>query len=183
MPGRFALLTPPALLLVLAVPAAVQAHGLDAQAFSMPDGKVQIESWFTNGDVPHQAQVQVFRPDGGLLTEGRLDEKGTFVFSGPRAEALRVVVTAGPGHRKELEIPAEKPAPTAPPAAKIPLTDARPRETIKDVLVGLGFLLALAAFVLSLRNARHLRELRRETNHRDTEDTEKRKKREEREEG
>jgi HAMP domain-containing protein len=31
----------------------------------------------------------------------------------------------------------------------------------KDVLVGVGFVLAAAAFLLSLRNARQLRELRR----------------------
>jgi hypothetical protein len=33
--------------------------------------------------------------------------------------------------------------------------------SVKDVLVGVGFLLAVAAFVLSLRNARQLRELQR----------------------
>jgi hypothetical protein len=32
--------------------------------------------------------------------------------------------------------------------------------SLKDVLVGVGFLLALGAFVLSVRNARQLRRLR-----------------------
>lgn len=139
---------------------------------------MQIESWFSSGDVPRQAKVQVYLPDGTLLAEGQLDEKGIFVFSFTRAATLRVVISAGAGHRKELLIPearleqaaAESTAsaapdhlaqPSGPPSASIPLTDRSPQESVKDVLVGVGFLLALAAFVLSLRNARRLREFKK----------------------
>ncbi|MBV9123760.1 MAG: hypothetical protein JO112_10420, partial [Planctomycetes bacterium] len=177
----FGPLTPPALplalVLVLLGAGTARAHRLNAQAFVLPDQKVQIESWFSNNDVPHGAQVQVFRPDGQLLTEGTLNDQGIFVFSYERPEALRVVVSAGAGHRKELVIPeadlvrtaaAQAPASSStgqadsPEVHPVPLADRSSGISIKDVLVGVGFLLALAAFVLSLRNARQLRKFREE---------------------
>ena len=42
----------------------------------------------------------------------------------------------------------------------MPRADRSSQVSIKDVLVGVGFLLSVAAFVLSLRNARQLRTLR-----------------------
>jgi len=38
--------------------------------------------------------------------------------------------------------------------------EAAIKERVKDVLIGVGFLLALAAFFLSLRNSRQLRSLK-----------------------
>ncbi len=76
---------------------------------------------------------------------------------------MRVVIAAGAGHRKELSIPLTDLAgsliglskPQDPSAA-----DRSTRISIKDVLMGIGFVLALAAFFWSWRNARRLRELR-----------------------
>jgi hypothetical protein len=42
----------------------------------------------------------------------------------------------------------------------VPPADRGARVSVEDVLTGVGFLLALAAFGLSLRNARHIRELK-----------------------
>jgi hypothetical protein len=180
MRGRFAPLTPPALLLavlaLLATGGRAQAHRLEAEYHVLPDRKVRIESWFDltlTNDPPRGAQVRVLRADGTLLTEGRLDGDGTFTFPFEKAEPLRVVVTAGQGHHKELSIPAdelarvggaEKVPEAAAPGAALPEA-ARPAThatavSIKDVLIGVGFLLALGAFVLSVRNARQLRRLR-----------------------
>jgi nickel transport protein len=168
------------LLALLAVPLsarAAHAHRLDAQAFLLPDHQVQIQSWFDNGNVPRGATVQVFQANGQLLAEGRLDEKGHFLFALAAAEPLRVVVSAGAGHRKELTLSAADleqateagaKVPDASPTGQttsnpVPLPDRSPaaaiRDTVKDVLIGVGFLLALAAFFLSLRNARQLRSL------------------------
>jgi hypothetical protein len=81
-----------------------------------------------------------------------------------------VVVSAGDGHLKEFTIPVAdldhssdnaafpKEGASADPG---PFADRSSRVTVKDVLVGVGFLMALAAFVLSLRHGRQLRELRR----------------------
>jgi hypothetical protein len=132
----------------LAFAAPAQAHRLDAQVFVLPDKKIRVESWFSNGDVPHGALVHVYGAQNQLLYEGTLDEKGNWVFSYDRMEPMRIVVSV-PGHRKELPLD----------ASGVPQHDiAFP---IKDVMVGIGFLLALAAFVLSVRNARRLRALER----------------------
>jgi len=165
---------PCALLAALLSAGAAQAHRLDAQAFVLPGQKVQIESWFSSGDAAKHAKVEVFRAGHQLLTEGQTDEQGIFVFPFARPESLQVVISAGAGHRKELAISAADLAPTAQPSndvgAVAPVQEdaggepraLAKRETgapIKDVITGIGFLLALGAFLLSLRNARQLRRL------------------------
>jgi nickel transport protein len=176
MHGRFHPLISAAVLALgaLIVPAsAVRAHRLDAQAFLLPgQKKVQIESWFDDGHIPRGARVQVFRVNGQVLAEGDLNEEGVFVFSFTDPETLKVVISAGSGHRKELAIPKQTLASALPPEQQssgdrpenaddgkpIPLAHRDSPEWIKDVFMGVGFLLALAAFWLSWRNARQLRE-------------------------
>jgi cobalt/nickel transport system permease protein len=165
---------PPALLLALlalglaAAPA--HAHRLNADYRVLPGQKVQVESWFSiSKESPRGALVQVFRPNDQLLAEEHLDDKGVCVFRYTHAEPLRVVVSAGAGHRKEFVIPADKlPAAageTGDKASESPrhgdalaeretFADRSSDVTGKDVLLGVTFLLALSAFVLSLRNAR-----------------------------
>ncbi len=145
----------------------------------LPGHRVQVESWFDlTGDSPKGAQVRVSRADGSTLTDGKLDAQGVFVFSYAEPENLKVVVNGGAGHRKELEISARElaqssaattagtgkagPASASPqPDGVKPFADRSPRVSVKDVLIGVGFLLAVAAFALGLRNARQLRELKR----------------------
>jgi nickel transport protein len=168
---------PPALLLALSgflvTAGDARAHRLEAEYRVLPGQRVQIESWFDlTGESPKGAKVQVFRPDGQLLSEGQLNDKGLFVFSYSQPERLKVIVSAGAGHRKELEIPqsalatSSKTSPSenstasdsdATSPADVPFADRSPRTSLKDVVAGVGFLLALAAFVLSLRNARQLK--------------------------
>ncbi len=151
-------------LLVAVLPAS--AHNLEADYRVLPGGKVEVESWFDlTGKSPHDAEVKVLRADGSLLTHGRLDDKGLFVFSIEKPEPLRVVVSAGAGHRKELQIGAAILAktstlPTLPTtAAPAPFADRRTRVSIKDILLGITCLFTAAAFFLGLRNARRLRAL------------------------
>jgi cobalt/nickel transport system permease protein len=177
---------PPALLLAilgtLLAAAPARAHRLEAEAKVLPGGQVRVESWFDlTGDSPKGAKVEVLRPDGTPLTGGTLDDQGLFVFRVSKAEALTVVVSAGGGHRKEFVIPRAElervldpkaaeggpdrpPRGAAAPAGELPppSADRGARITVKDVLVGVGFVLAAAAFVLSLRNARQLREWKRQ---------------------
>jgi cobalt/nickel transport system permease protein len=175
---------PPALLLAvlgtLLTAAPARAHRLEAEAKVLPGGQVRVESWFDlTGDSPKGAKVEVLRPDGSVLTGGELDARGVFVFRAEKAESLKVVVSAA-GHRAECVIPqAELERAAAPQAsgggqlaqpaaettgatgaAATPAADRRSRVEVKDVLVGVGLVLAAAAFLLSLRNARQLRELR-----------------------
>jgi nickel transport protein len=173
-------LPPPALLLAVlgllwaATPA--QAHRLDADYRVRPDGQVQVESWFdVGGKAPAGATVQVFRANGAALTEGSLDEQGVFVFAPKEAEDLKVVVSAGAGHRAEFVVPGTKlqqatPAESSKPGgaavagpspAPTPMIAHTSQLAVKDVVTGFAFLLGLAAFVLSLRNMRQLREMKR----------------------
>jgi hypothetical protein len=144
----------------------------------LPGRRVQVESWFDlTGTSPRGAPVKVLRADGSTLAEGKLDSQGVFVFPYGEPEALRVIVNAGAGHRKELDIPARELArseaptttekgpgtpasPAAEPGEPKPFADRTSRVSVKDVLIGVGFLLAVAAFALGLRNARQLRELK-----------------------
>jgi hypothetical protein len=149
------------------------AHRLDAAYSVLPDRQVRIESWFDLGGVPKGATVQVFRPGQRLLVEGQLDEKGFFVFHYPAVEPLEVIVSGGAGHRKNFVIPAERleasddptpprePAPPSEAHETFRATNAGDiwRERLKEALIGISFLLALGAFLLSWRNARKLQSL------------------------
>jgi hypothetical protein len=150
---------------VLFVAAPVQAHRLDAEARAKTVRKIQVESWFETGETPRNAKVEVFGADDVLLTEGRLSEAGTFAFfadGGP----LRVVVSAGDGHVKTLQIPAanlEVGGAATDTTQPLPSADRTPAPWLKEAVAGVALLLGAASFVLSLRNARQLRELKRKS--------------------
>jgi hypothetical protein len=82
------------------------AHRLDAQCFVRPGWHVQVESWYETGDPPRGARVDVFGADGKLLTSGKLDKNGVFVFPWRETKALKVVVTSV-GHRAEATVTKE----------------------------------------------------------------------------
>ena len=156
------------LLILFCIASDARAHRLNAEYRVLPDKKIRIESWFdSTGDSPNGATVQVFRPDGQLLIEGKLNETGTFTFSHEDAGPLRVVVLAGQGHRKELTIPASELAAVLSNSANsmegtdTPLADRTSQISVRDVLIGVGFLMAVAALALSIRNARQLRDVQR----------------------
>ena len=169
MLGRSSALTLLVLLTLLAAAGPVRAHRLLADYRVLPGGQVRIESWFDITDDPARgARLQVFSEVGRVVFDGQLDEQGQGVFPVPRAEALRVVVSAGAGHRKEIRIPAEELSAPAggtadPSGGSPPSRPSRPPHEVelpwRDVLIGVGFLLALAAFALGVRNARQLRAL------------------------
>lgn len=157
-------------LLMMASPA--HAHRLHADYFLIAGKQVRIESYFDDGKTPQFATVKVRRPDGRLLVEGTVDGKGCFVFAFDEAEPLQVTVNAGAGHRRSFIIPVEKlelsvadPRPSWNEEQDGSLTIAarqgeRPelwREQLKDALIGVSFLLSVAAFVLSWRTNRRLR--------------------------
>jgi cobalt/nickel transport system permease protein len=142
------------------------AHKLDAEYHILPDGRIQIESWFETGDSPTNARVQVFLPGDKQLTEGKLDKDGKFIFQADRTEVLRVIVNAGAGHRKELIIPKGKKndqefADETDTGENLRGNKRAFTIPYKEVMVGVGFLLATAAFAMSLRNAHTLQKIQR----------------------
>jgi hypothetical protein len=154
------------LALTLALIAAVEAraHRLDAACRFLPRRMVRVESWFDNGDIPKTGQVEVLSESGELLVKGRLSSQGLFLFDAPEGQGLRVKIDAGEGHGKELAIRPDEVIAALPPESTAP-AEAPPAHDqpfpIKDVLTGVGLLIAVAALALGLRNARTLRELRR----------------------
>jgi hypothetical protein len=163
-----------ALTLALLAAGEARAHRLDAACRILPRRMVRVESWFDNGDLPKTGQVEVFSDSGELLIKGRLSSQGLFLFDAPERGGLRVTIDAGEGHGKELAIrseelmvaaPAESPAP-APAGPAVPSNDPPPVKheesfPLKDVIAGIGLLVAVAAFAMSLRNARSIRDLKR----------------------
>jgi hypothetical protein len=166
-------------LLLLATPSFAFAHKLYAAGRPLPDQRYQVESYFPAGYPPRDARAQVFRGDGTVLAEGDLNEKGVFVFHYDRPEDLKVVIRAAPGtideHTAVLLISAKDLAVTssessepgrqseAPIAVQdvrtFPMAEESLVAQMKDYLIGIGFLLALAAFLLSVRNYRQLKAL------------------------
>ena len=136
-----------------------RAHRLDADSSVKLVQKVRIESYFSDDRRPRGAKIQVFHGDESEpFREDHLDNEGAFEFFAD-VEPLRVVIQAGEGHTKELRIaPAVIDASSPPPPI-----EHKPQFPIIECLLGLSFLLALSAFILSLRNARRLREPRPES--------------------
>lgn len=175
MRRRVAALIPPALLCLLTLlllPANALAHRLLVKCQVLPEQKVQVDAWYDapgRRDPASAATVQVFRvADGQLLTEGRLDADGKFIFGYEKAERLRVVVTQT-GHRGEVTMAAERLATRGSDTAAeedrtVVISETAPAayDWIKDVVIGVAFLLALAAFFLSVGNARRLRDMERD---------------------
>ena len=178
MPGRIPALSPLvplcAVLAGLLVPGYACAHRLDADVLVLPGRRLQVESWFSDGYAAKGAKVQVFGGHDELLGEGRLNDQGVFVLAFGETTPVRVIVSAGAGHRKEVTISAsafaravagqttqsDPAAPSNPaPQSAIPVAERASGFPIKDLMIGIGFVLAIAAFVLSLRNAQKLRTL------------------------
>jgi cobalt/nickel transport system permease protein len=153
------------------------AHRLDGDYFFTKDGQIRIEAYYDNGNKPDMGQVQVYLPDNQLLTEGKILPEGCFFFRVKEAVTLRVVINPGDGHRKELTISgAEIRNRLQPKGHDIsentsPAVEVDPGEPslrhkeagafpLKDVLIGIGFLLAVAAFFLSWRNYQTLKMIR-----------------------
>ena len=148
-----------------------RAHRLDGQLFLLPNRKIQVESWFSNGDAAKGAKVQVYGAQNELVGEGELNDQGVFVFPLGDIDPRAVIISAGAGHRKVLTLAAKvleraaaapennghSAGPNGVSTTAVPLAERDSAGPIKDVLVGVGFLLALAAFVLSIRNAQKLR--------------------------
>ncbi len=141
---------------LLAGAGTARAHNLNGEYRVLPGKTVRVESWFETGEAPKSAQVQVIRANGEVLAQGGLSSQGMFVFRYEEPEALDVVIDAR-DHRKKLAIAAGELAP-AEGAEKAPAPVERASSVAaKDVLLGATFLLALAAFALSRKNARRLK--------------------------
>jgi nickel transport protein len=91
-------------LLVLLSPARpTLAHKVNIFAYTEGD-TVFTESYFSDGKKCVNSQVTVFDEGGKRLLKGKTDKKGLFSFKTPAYTDLRLVLTAGMGHRAEYVV-------------------------------------------------------------------------------
>ena len=91
-------------ILVISTPLPAFAHKVIIFAWVEGD-TVFTESKFSGGKRAINAQVQVFDREDKQLLEGKTDNKGEFSFKIPKLTDLRIVLTAGTGHKGEWTIP------------------------------------------------------------------------------
>jgi nickel transport protein len=80
------------------------AHRVSVFAWVEGD-TVYVESKFSGGRRPIESPVEVYDSRGNRLLEGMTDQNGDFHFKVPRKTTLKVVLSAGMGHRAEWVIP------------------------------------------------------------------------------
>jgi hypothetical protein len=128
----------------------------------LPNNQVRIESYYAADDPAVEGIVRVYRPDGQLLCPpGVLNEKGQFVFWYPLPEELKVTVTHDGHKAKEMTISAaelQDPNHTAA-ADEGESFSWSAGHAVLGLIAGLGFILGLAAFVLSVWNTIRLQSL------------------------
>jgi cobalt/nickel transport system permease protein len=145
-----------AILSVLLLGGPARAHNLEVEhQVDRAAKRVTVKSFYETGDAPEKATARVLRGDGSVLAEGPLDEKGVFAFSYEKAENLSVHVRAPGGHRAVCLIRANELEEQATVSTEPAARGSRGR----DLLLGVGLVLAAASFVMSWRNSARLRRL------------------------
>jgi len=96
----------------------VQAHGVSVFAWAEGD-TVYVESKFSGGRRPKDSRIEVFDGTGNLLLKGLTNAQGEFSFKVPQQTEMKIVLTAGMGHRAEWTL-------TAADVAGLPETAPRP---------------------------------------------------------
>jgi len=76
------------------------AHKVNLFAYVEGDS-VHTDSYFNDGRKCKNSAIAVFDSADEQLLEGKTDAEGIFVFSPPKREDLKIVLTASMGHRTE----------------------------------------------------------------------------------
>ena len=101
--------TPPILAAViiafLTLASQVWAHKVNVFAWVEGD-TVFVEGYFPGGKKAQNSLVEVYNSGGLKILEGRTNEKGAFSFKSPEKTDLRIVLTAGMGHKNDFTLTA-----------------------------------------------------------------------------
>ena len=89
----------------LTLPSQVWAHKVNVFAWVEGD-MVFVEGYYPGGKKAQNSLVEVFNSANAKLLEGRTNQKGEFSFKSPAKEDLRIVLTAGMGHKNDFTITA-----------------------------------------------------------------------------
>lgn len=145
-----------AVLALLGLAPTALAHALEVNCtVDRAARRVAVISFYETGDPPEQGTVCVRRSGGEVLVEGKLDAKGHFAFSYDKAEPLSVHVRGTGGHHAVARITA------AELGGEVLASEPSRSSRLRDLLVGVGLVLALASFVMSWRNSVRLGRLLR----------------------
>ncbi len=87
-----------ALLLMMLLISPAVAHRVTVFAW-LEDHTVHTISKFPGGNKISGGTIKVYDDAGNLLVEGKTDEQGEFSFPIPENSALKIVMSAGPGHQ------------------------------------------------------------------------------------
>lgn len=93
--------------LLLLCAAAAGAHGFSGY-YSVKNGKVYVEVYFSRGGNPHGAKIRVLDKDNNLLLKDTVSDDGTYSFAPPAKTDLVIRVDAGEGHFWTDTVPADK---------------------------------------------------------------------------
>ncbi len=95
-------------LIIMVVNIPVFAHKVNIFAYVEGD-RIYTESYFNDGKKCIDSKIEVFDKQGDKLLEGLTDEEGEFSFEVPPEDGdLKIVLTAGMGHRAEYSISADE---------------------------------------------------------------------------
>ncbi|WP_035042774.1 hypothetical protein [Desulfovibrio sp. X2] len=101
------------LLLLLALPHSAQAHRVNVFAV-VEGGSVVVDCYYSRGEKVHAGKVEVYdAATGEKYLDGVTNDEGGFTFPVPRAARaaghdLRIVLSAGEGHRAESVVTAKE---------------------------------------------------------------------------
>ena len=162
------------MLLIVLAPWAAAAHNLDVGCTAEGDELV-IQVWAGN-EAAAGASISILAPNDTPRASGVADEKGVFRYRPAQVESLIVHVYAEAGHEKTFTISADDinallhpaAAPTqASSGGAAPVTifsSQLQRQQGVHILIGITFILALAACWLSWGNRKQLKELEKRLN-------------------
>ncbi len=86
---------------------AAQAHKVTVFAWVEGD-MIHTESKFSGAKLVKNGKIEVYDPAGNKILEGNTDERGYFAFPVPKAQKLKVVLTAGMGHSNHWVVTADE---------------------------------------------------------------------------
>jgi nickel transport protein len=92
----------------LLLPSLADAHKVSVYAYA-EDGKIYAEGYFVDGSRAKNSLIEVLDGRSGeKLFEVRTDENGEASFDIPRIAPLRLVITAGMGHKNDYTLDEEE---------------------------------------------------------------------------
>jgi nickel transport protein len=86
---------------VLLLPTRASAHKVNVFAWVEGD-TVFVEGYYRGKKRAQHSLVEVFNKAGAKILEGKTNEKGEFSFKRPEETELRIVLTAGMGHKNDF---------------------------------------------------------------------------------